>query len=613
MARLSREKLKVKKSADIIDVVPYVGWELEVEAGDPIDVSFLYNVAGGRLIQEQLSLQLRGQRKKRAVGNVILRFLRFMAKASGRVDANSLLEYKLYLDKDLYVSVHTKSQMYSAAAGFVKRLMAAEVIAHEAIPKNFDRVKKKTYPSIFELSAIEMERFAKEKELEIESLQKELGVGKKEAVIVKYGNEVLSAFHHGAIKKIKEWEEDCEKIDKAIRKYGSDDVVALGGVSDFREREGNWQSSIMPSRNFEGAIGVLYARFNRLLPASSEWPPGICDYLKSRGWPQSRVVAAFFNSTNNLKYFLVAALTHKDLLPNVDSVAFYSYLNSFEKGNEIGSINVFFGKKRGGPVNATLPVMDPLCEVFINFQERQKRLLSEVTGGANWLNKERCELFIIFSGKRGKDYRLKLVDPSSTVDMVRYAARDLSETYPVLRPLIGKITGKSFRPTIVAMDVAEGSSFSDVSKKLNHANFSTTAGYALRIETQSSLEMKLRNFQEYLLSCNRGEGERTGTGYFCGIKGEEGVTCKGVDMCFNCEAKRIILKDSRSLSEWLAWIIKIKKSMNRLKHNNPERWSGYWEVRLAEYESMVSLCTRSEVEKASLLAFEIEQHLPFLD
>ncbi|PRY68739.1 MULTISPECIES: hypothetical protein [Halomonas] len=613
MAKLSRKKIEVKRSADILEVAPWNDWCVEVESGSSLDVSFLYNVAGGRLIQQQLALLLRGQRSKRAVGNSVIRFLRFVESEGSGISAHSLLGYKKHIDRNLDVNVNTKTQLYSAAAGFVKRLMAANVIAHEVIPKNFKRVKRKASPSIFELSAIEMEQFAKEKEQEIERLQKEMGVGKEGAVIIKYGNEVLSAFHDGSLKRIREWEEDCEKIEEILREYGAEDIAMLGRISDFRERHGDWQSDLVPQRTFNVAIGVLYARFNRLLPTSLEWPPGVSDFLKSRGWGPARLAAAFFNNIRNLKYFLVAALTHKGLLPNVDSVAFYSYIDSFSKGNELGGVSVFLGKKRGRAVNATLSAKDPLCKAFMNLQKRQKRLLSEVSGGASWLRKERCELFVIYCGERGGDYRLKLVDPSSTVNMVRYAARDLSEDYPILKSLVKKITGKSFRPTIVAMDVAEGLPLSKVREKLHHADFSTTAGYALRVETQSSLEIKLRQFQEYLLSSSREGERRTGTGYLCGIESEEAVTCKGVDMCFNCEAKRIILKDTRSLSEWLAWVGKIKKSAERLKYNNPERWSGYWEVRLAEYESLISLCTRSEVEEANSLALEIEQHLPFLD
>lgn len=70
---------------------------------------------------------------------------------------------------------------------------------------------------------------------------------------------------------------------------------------------------------------------------------------------------------------------------------------------------------------------------------------------------------------------------------------------------------------------------------------------------------------------------------------------------------------SQSISEWLAWAEKIKNNMKRLKFNNPERWDNYWKFKLAEYESLLSLCTRAEVDRAKELAIKIEEYLPHLD
>lgn len=613
MAKLDRKKVEVIKSAEVLDVIPTVGWEVEVESGNVLDVSFLYHIAGGRLIQKQFILFLRNQRKKRSVGNIIIRYLKFVSNNSRIINAKSLVEYKKHLDSNLEVGVNTKSQLYSAAAGFVKYLMSTDVIKHENTPKNFNRIKSSVTRSLFELAAKEISLYAKVYSQEILKIQKEQGESIEDAINLKYGIEVVNAFHTGAIKKIREWDNNCEWIDEVIYKYSQDELMIFARVTDFREKQGDWKCELIPIRTIEVAIGILYAHYGRLLPASTEWPLGVVDFLKSRKWHPSKLVASFFNNSSNLQYFLVAALTHRDIAPNVDSVAFYSYIDSFVKADEIGGVNVFLGKKRGAPVNVTLSAKDPLCEVYIKFQKRQRRILSEVPGGSGWLKKERCELFIIYSGARGEPYYLKLIDPTSTSNMVRYATKELSNDYPILKPLVNKITGKAFRSTIVAMDVIEGKSLGKINKKLNHSNLSTTMIYAERIDTQSSLESKLKKFQKFLLHSRDESMSRTGTGYLCGIKDEKEIVCKGISLCFNCEAKRLVLKDSYSISEWLAWVTKINKNEERLKFNNPERWKGYWEIKLAEYEALLSLCTRSEIDAAIELSNDIEIHLPYVD
>lgn len=613
MVKLDRKKIEVTKLAEVLDVIPTIGWEMEVESGGVLDVSFLYHIAGGRLIQKQFILFLRKQRKKRAVGNIIIRYLKFVSNNSRIINAKSLVEYKKHLDSTLEAGVNTKSQLYSAAAGFVKYLMASDVIQHENIPKNFNRVKSCATRNIFELAANDISLYAEENSQEILKIQNELGKSIEDAKNLKYGIDVVNAFHTGAIKKIREWENNCEWIDEIIYRYSQDELLIFGRVTDFREKQGDWKSDLLPIRTIEGAIGILYAHFGRLLPASTKWPIGVADFLKSRKWHPSKLVSSFFNNSSNLQYFLVAALTHRDIAPNVDSVAFYSYTDSFVKADEIGGVNVFLGKKRGAPVNVTLSAKDPLCEVYIKFQNRQQRILSEVPGGSGWLKKERCELFIIYSGARGESYYLKLIDPTSTSNMVRYATKELSNDYPILKSLVNKITGKVFRTTIVAMDVIEGKSLGKISKKLNHSKLSTTVSYAVRVDTQSSLESKLRTFQQFLLHSGDESMSRTGTGYLCGIKDEKDIICKGISLCFNCEAKRLVLKDTYSISEWLAWAAVINKNEERLKFNNPERWVNYWEIKLAEYEALLSLCTRSEIDAAMELSNDIEINLPYVD
>ncbi len=82
-------------------------------------------------------------------------------------------------------------------------------------------------------------------------------------------------------------------------------------------------------------------------------------------------------------------------------------------------------------------------------------------------------------------------------------------------------------------------------------------------------------------------------------------------MCFGCEAKRVVLKDQKLLTEWIAYSEWIKENEQRLKFNNPERWESHWQLKLTEYEALLAECSRAEVKAAEPFARDVK--VPFMD
>ena len=244
------------------------------------------------------------------------------------------------------------------------------------------------------------------------------------------------------------------------------------------------------------------------------------------------------------------------------------------------------------------------------YQNRLKKILSKVEGGDIWLRKEECEIFLHYTKIKGK-HSLRLFDVSLPSDMVRRVTKELAAQHPIFSPLIDSVSGENFRSTISALDILSGSSISKLKAKLNHRSISTTEDYAIRTQTESVNNKKFVSFQEYLISNRKTRLPETGSGYMCGKNEHPDLTCKGLDMCFECPAKRLVLKNPKLIAEWLAHKNWIEANKDRLLFNNPERWHAHWAVKLAEYEALLGECTGAEVRNAKQLADQIK--LPFMD
>lgn len=609
MAKLQRRKIEVKPEGSITHLARNIEWKIPAESGEPIDAACISHIHDSEQIFEQLLIWSRNQASKRATVNTVLRYLKYVASLNGAVSCQSLIDFKHQLNVKNSASANTKAQIFSTCRNFVKFLMTAEVIATNNLPKNFSYTKKNVKPSICELVKGAVKIFANENKNVIERIKKKYEVKREEAEALAYGDYFLERYHTLSLDWIKSWFEDCMLIDNILKEITDKDMENMREVKDYRLSVGDW-SCISSERTLKLAFQILYSKFGRLIPSSIDWPQGIDDFCKSRGWPPRRIQSAFFTSTYNLQYFLVAALSHKELAPNVDTVVFYTYTDAFMPSTESGKIAVHMGKKRGSPIDKELSRKDPLCVAFYAYQNRLKKLLKEVRGGQAWLLKENCELFLHFTKSKGK-YSIRCFDKSMTSYMVRSVTKQLAKQHPEFKALVNEVTGENFKPTIAAVEVLSGSSLSQLKYKLNHKHLSTTEGYGIRVETQTLHDRKLSNFQEYLLSQRSKEFPDTGNGYQCGREEVPEVTCGGIEMCFDCPAKRVVLKDPKLIAEWLAYSRWIEANEQRLKFNNKQRWEDYWQLKLAEYSALLAKCSRAEVLAAESVVANIK--IAFMD
>lgn len=364
-------------------------------------------------------------------------------------------------------------------------------------------------------------------------------------------------------------------------------------------------------RTVELALKILIVNYGRFLPSSNEWPDSVVDYLKRRGWSASRINAAFFPTIAVIKNFLVASLSHCKLAPNVDTVVYYTYLNSFKPAFEDRCVDVFLGKERGSPVEAVLDKNDPYVKTMIKHVERMRMVLSESKDSQYWLTKERCPLFLIYQ-PGNVSLKPRLMDSSTVVNIVRRFIKGAADKYPVLGPLVNKVTGENFRPTIALIESLSGKSVYKVKTLLNHKNILTTDGYVDRIETHSTLNRKFMDFQQYIVDQTLAHHERTGNGYICAsTEVNNAPPCGELSKCFDCEAKRVVLTSPELAAEWIAWSRHINSSESRLKFNNPARWEFHWLVRLSEYQALIDAAPNQIIAVAKKMASEIK--LPFLD
>lgn len=610
MPKLQRKKIEVKPEASIRHLARNVEWKIPVESGSPIDARFISHIHDGEKIFEQLLIWTRNQSAKRGTANIVLRYLRYVASLDGAVGSRSLHDFKHHLNTESQAGVNSKAQAFSTCRNFVSFLMEAEVIPTEQLPKNFSFTKKNAKPSIIEIAKGAVQEFSAKCEDTVERLREKHKVSREEAESLAYGDYILERYHTLSLDWIEGWFEDCRLIDNILKEVKDKQASKMATITDFRESHGDWRKAKSPTRTLSLAFQVLYSKFGRLIPSSNDWPVGIADFCKGRGWPPRRIQSAFFTSTYNLQYFLVAALSHKHLAPNVDSVAFYAYTDAFIPSREKGMMSVHFGKKRGSPVHKELPRKDRLCVAYYAYQNRLKALLEEVPGGQELLLKESCELFLHFTKTNGA-HSIRTFDKSMTAYMVKSVTKELATQHPEFKPLKDKVTGENFRPTIAAIDMLSGGTLGKLKHKLNQKHLSTTEGYGIRVETQTLHDRKLTNFQDYLLSQRNEELPDTGNGYQCGRKETPTVTCGGVEMCFGCEAKRVVLKDQKLLTEWIAYSEWIKENEQRLKFNNQERWESHWQLKLTEYEALLAECSRAEVKAAEPFARDVK--VPFMD
>lgn len=389
---------------------------------------------------------------------------------------------------------------------------------------------------------------------------------------------------------------DLELFNEAISN------LSLSNETKFKElKDYYFNSEWRDPRSIELAITILFVRYGRILPDSTQWPKGIVDYLKYRGWLPNRVRAAFFPHPDTLAPFIIGLLSHPELAPNVDSVAFYCYLNSFNLSTEEGRIKVYLEKFRGKPLYRDIKASDPMISCCTRHTYRMLNVLNSLENRDEVraiMAEKNIPLFLQFTPNNNK--YIRILDPSTLVNIIKRFLVDLATEQPSILPLVqGSCTGQNFRPTIALIERLSGTSLLSIQKLLNHAHGTTTTIYTERVYTHSILLNKSKEFQHYLVDNALNEGLESRN------EAENKVFDESDDEWLNCEAKRIWFKDHEVIAEWIAWEQAIRESEEELKFDNILRWENYWLPRLVRFQSLIA--TVLEVDKRH--ALELAKHI----
>jgi hypothetical protein len=361
------------------------------------------------------------------------------------------------------------------------------------------------------------------------------------------------------------------------------------------------------------AMSILYANFGRALPPTALWPVGINDWCRKKGgWLSSRIEGAFFLNIKTLDNFLVLILSDDRLMPNVDSVAFYTYIDCCKPSFEPGYFDVFLDKKRGSPTTVTIRKNDITVVALLALTKQVKMSLLYFPEGKELLSQQDVSIFLNCQYVDGA-FKVKTVDASMTAVMVRRFMKKAAKEYAVLEPLvISGVTGENFRLTHAYLKKLSGKSIYEIKEDLGHSSLNTTDGYVKGVEIQTMLNKRYQDFQRFIideaqLEKNKNENKRTGSGYYCG---DQENNCIEYLKCTECEAKRVVFTDVNIVAEWLAWEARILTDKNRFEIENNERWCSYWEPKLVEYQTLISLSNESILNKARSMYKKIE--LPWL-
>lgn len=397
-------------------------------------------------------------------------------------------------------------------------------------------------------------------------------------------------------KKISTDINDVNVFNKAIKN------LSLNQKEKFNKIENYYMGSDQRDpRTIELALSILYANYGRILPDSTKWPKGICDYLKYRKWLPSRVRAAFFPTPETIAPFIIGLLSHIEIAPNVNCIAFYTYLTSFKPSSKEGKTNVFMDKFRAnGPIEKDIKTTDPMISVCIKHSERILSVLKdmETNEAKNLILQRKTPLFLQYNPIGGC---IRTLDPSTVVNVVKNFLANLGKEEPSILPLVqGSCTGHNFRPTIALIHKLCGESTITTQKLLNHSHSSTTQIYTERVLTRSMILSKSKKFQNYLVE-NASKINSNNNAQLLNTTIEDVV-----DAWISCDAKRIWFKDNDVIADWIAWEKIISDSESELKFQNPIRWEKYWLPRLVKYQNLLENVLEKDKKIALTLARTIK-------
>ncbi|MEG3756617.1 tyrosine-type recombinase/integrase [Pseudoalteromonas carrageenovora] len=363
----------------------------------------------------------------------------------------------------------------------------------------------------------------------------------------------------------------------------------------------DWRVKSLNKKSVEICFKILFSHYGYYPPRSTLWPHGIADYLRKRGWPQSRVRSAIFPDTKIHEPLLLALLSHQELCPNVDSAFKYIYLDSIMPAFEARRVRLIIGKRRGSASDIDLAEKDPLISLMVKLIEYIKQRLASDKRGFELLRQEHTSIFIHFNNMRGEN-KISIYDSSTSADFVKRALERYSKTCNLLECLSNHgVRGENFRPTCAAILKLKGVAQHTIQKKLNHKSSKTTEIYTQKVETSTLNSSKQKSFQEYLIH----EAEAFQPDLL-----EKNTKVKQ-DKSEKEHPERIMFYDQYSIAEWIALKSKILEEKDRLSLCNPSRWFEYWVNKLAEIDGFLSLVSSKDYYVAKKMSESIV--IPYLD
>ena len=583
--KIQRAPLVIKPSSDIIHISPSAELQIHIPDGYDIDVYDLSSLDYAELIVQELNIYLRSQAAVRGVANTILLYLRYVISVQGLVSVQSLFGYRDYVDRRTDIKLNSKSDIFGKALAFVRHLIGAGIVDHGDFPEYIPKEEPVHKGTFIDTVRYRLPELTAEMGLELRDAIGESTLKEHEAQALVFGNACMSALRQYAEKMVRRIIEDWNLVNDIVGEINSIDIERLKKI-DFSKSE---------EKSMKLAISILYANYKRNIPGSSHWPKGIGDWCRKRaGWQVSRIEGAFFPNISVLTPFFVLMLTDERLTPNVDSVAFYAYIDCCKPSSEKGCFDVYFGKKRGSSPSVAIKKNDITVIALRALIQKVKAVMPELPGGNNLISKEYVPIFVHCKEK------VRTVDPSMTARMVREFIKAAAKEFIVLKPLVDKITGQNFRPTHAYLKKLSGKSTYQIRDDLGHKNITTTEGYIKGVESQAIQNRRHQDFQRFLVK-ESAKMKRTGSGYLCAGDKEKKGCVEYLD-CSECEAKRIVLANPNIAAEWIAWERTILREKDRLLTENSERWSYYWEPKLVEYQTLITLCNSNVLRKAKIIS-----------
>lgn len=558
--------------------------------GQRLDLEVLRSFPSGHQLVQALVDWQGAKRGGYTVGLDVRRYARHVAATGAQFGKDSLQTYRDDLGSDSSLADGTRRSYYSNAAAYVTALAKRGLVPDEDLPTGFRGVRTLPKPTFAE-SAKNWERTKQTPEFNqwMGSVAHVPNLDKTQREVLAVSQGWMGLLEDAAAGVVRQQIADWEWADAAIRRHQAD------------AEANSWQQQ----RSIEAAIAHLHATFGYVIPGSLEWPAGIADYCKRRGWGADRLRAALFPTGKSLDAFLVLALANPELAPNVDSVLFYAFRGCVTPTEEVSRFRVVFGKFRGSGAD---DILERNHTLVVGLQALERVILRAVGPeyvGYKELTRDGGLPLFLHGCTQTRPVRVKTLDPGTGSYMVRRFIRKAANAHPALAPLVEAVTGEQFRTTHLLTRSLRGESVFAVQRVAKHSDPDTTLGYLQRVEIEASNRIRHRDYQNYLITEARvRRAKRIGNGFHCKPDSVKEEQCVRHDACGageeGCPARRIVLESPKIVAEWLAWSAHIDERSAYLQEHRPERWAAVWGPRLVEYRVLLestSASARAEAQK----------------